>query len=272
MKQLPFKATCAVTLATLGALSGLAHPSAAEEPDATAIMRDAHIRFYYAGDDGVADVVMTLTDKKGRERLREFTMLRWDEEDGGEQRYYTYFKKPADVRRTTFMVIKHQGADDDRWIYVPAVDLVRRVSARDKNSSFVGSDFSYEDVSGRHWLDDEHLLESASELDGTAVYVIRSTPTDGAAWAYRLSYIDVDRLLPLKEEYFDEDGEMIRIFTADQIDEVDGIPTVTARTMRDLKKERQTTVVFSDVKYNTGIDPDIFSERYLKAPPREYVQ
>ena len=126
------------------------------------------MNLYYVGDDGRAEVHMNLVDKKGRERVRQFTMLRWDKEDGGEQRYYTYFQKPADVRRTTFMVIKHQNKDDDRWIYIPAVDLVRRISANDKNSSFVGSDFSYEDVSGRHWLDDTHELAPVVSTASTA--------------------------------------------------------------------------------------------------------
>jgi predicted RND superfamily exporter protein/outer membrane lipoprotein-sorting protein len=255
-------------LATAG---GARAEGESEEPDATAIAKQAHMNLYYSGDDGTAKVRMSLVDKKGRERVRAFTMLRWDKEDGGEQRYYTYFFEPSDVRRTTFMVIKQQEKDDDRWIYVPSVDLVRRISANDKNSSFVGSDFSYEDVSGRHWLDDTHELVGEDELDGIGVHVIKSVPKDKAAWAYRISYIDKERMLALKEEYFDKKEKMIRVFTADKIEVIDDYATVSVRTMKDLKKNHQTTVTFSEVKYNVGIGPDIFAERYLKNPPREYI-
>jgi outer membrane lipoprotein-sorting protein len=261
------------TLAALAiAAAALGRPAAAGETDATAIMKQAHMNLYYAGDDGRAEVHMSLADKKGRERVREFTMLRWDAEDGGEQRYYTYFHEPADVRRTTFMVVKHVGKDDDRWIYVPAVDLVRRISANDKNSSFVGSDFSYEDVSGRHWEDDTHELVREDEIDGAAVHVVKSVPVDGAKWAHRLSFVDKERLLPLREEYYDEKGGLLRVFTADRVEVIGGHPTVTVRTMEDRKREHRTTVTFTAVEYDVGIEADLFAERYLKNPPREFIQ
>jgi predicted RND superfamily exporter protein/outer membrane lipoprotein-sorting protein len=277
----PRRAPAAAVLITLAALAlGAGAPAlpgsaggseALAQPDPVEIMKQAHMNLYYAGDDGRADVHMSLVDKKGRERIREFTMIRWDKEDGGEQRYYTYFYKPADVRRTSFMVIKHVDEDDDRWIYIPAVDLVRRISANDKNSSFVGSDFSYEDVSGRHWTDDTHEYVREDELDGTPVHVIKSVPKDNGNWAYRISYVDKERLLSLREEYFDDKDEMIRLFTADEIEEIGGYPTVTRRTMKDLKREHHTTVEFTDVEYDLGIDPDVFAERYLKNPPRKYL-
>jgi outer membrane lipoprotein-sorting protein len=266
-------ATAAILLfAGQALIPQMSSPAAAAETDAVDIMKQAHMNLYYAGDDGSAEVKMSLVDKKGREREREFTMLRWDKEDGGEQRYYTFFHKPADVRRTTFMVIKKVNEDDDRWIYIPAVDLVRRISANDKNSSFVGSDFSYEDVSGRHWLDDTHELTGEGDLDGIPVYIVKSIPNDGAKWAYRISYIDKERVLPLKEEYFDKKDQMIRLFTADKIEVIDGFPTVTVRTMKDLEREHHTVVAFTNVLYNIGIEPDIFAERYLKNPPREYIK
>ena len=151
---------------------------AAVAQDATEIMKKSHMAYYYAGNDGVADVTMTIVDKKGKERLREFTMLRLDEADGGSQKYYTYFKKPSDVSRLTFMVHKNPDGNDARWIYVPSVDLVKPISADDKNSSFVGSDFSYEDVSGRHWTEDNHTLKADSTIDGKTVYVIESIPKE----------------------------------------------------------------------------------------------
>jgi outer membrane lipoprotein-sorting protein len=235
-------------------------------------MKKSHLAYYYAGDDGVAEVGMTMVDKKGKEREREFTMLRLDQEEGGKQMYYTYFKKPSDVSRLTFMVHKTPDGNDKRWIYVPAVDLVKPISADDKNSSFVGSDFTYEDVSGRHWSEDNHKLLEDSELDGKPVYVIESVPKEPYdGFARKVSYIDKANYLPLKEEYFDDKGNMIRIFRAEKIEDVDGILTVTVRSMEDLKKGSKTTVTFSDIKYNQGLTPDIFTERYLKNPPRQFI-
>lgn len=259
-----------VALMSLGALLML---TAVHAQDATDIMKKSHLAMYYAGNDAQMDVQMKLVDKKGSERIREFTMLRLDKEDGGEQKYYTYFRKPADVARISFMVYKTNSGHDQRWIYVPSVDLVKPIAADDKNSSFVGSDFTYEDVSGRHWSEDNHKFVKEDQLDGKAVYVIESVPQKPyKGFAKRVSSIDKTTLIPLKEEYFDDKGEMIRVFTADKIEDIGGFTSVTQRTMENLKKGSKTIVTFVGTKYNGGLTDEIFAERYLKNPPREYIK
>ncbi len=260
------------TLLSVSLLTATGLDAQEDAPGAVEIMKRSHLAYYYAGDDGVADVVMTLVDKKGKERNREFTMLRLDLEDGGDQMYYTYFRKPSDVSRLTFMVHKTPDGNDMRWIYVPSVDLVRPISADDKNSSFVGSDFSYEDVSGRHWNEDDHSLIGESELDGRPVFVVESVPKEGyKGFARKVSYIAKDSYMPLKEEYFDKKDNMVRVFTAGKVEEIDGILTVTERSMEDLKKGSRTKVEFTKISYNIGVEEDVFTERYLKNPPRKYI-
>jgi outer membrane lipoprotein-sorting protein len=241
--------------------------------DATEIMKKSHLAYYYAGSDGLAEVSMTLIDKKGKERKRVFSMLRLDIADGGNQNYYTYFKKPSDVSRLTFMVHKSPDGNDKRWIYVPAVDLVKPISADDKNSSFVGSDFTYEDVSGRHWSEDSHTLKDDGEIDGKPVHTIESTPKETyKGFSRKISFIDKETLLPLKEEYYNKKDKMIRIFTAVKIEVIDGNPTITIRSIENLKKRSKTVVEFTSIKYDIGITKDIFTERYLKNPPRKFIR
>jgi len=240
--------------------------------DAGEIMKKSHLAYYYAGDDGLAEVKMTLVDKKGKERNREFTMLRLDVEDGGDQNYYTYFKRPSDVSRLTFMVHKTAQGNDARKIYVPSVDLIKPISADDKNSSFVGSDFTYEDVSGRHWNEDNHTLTGESDMNGRKVWVIESVPkNEYKGFARKVSYIDQEHYLPLKEEYYNDKGKLVRVFTAETIADVDGITTMTVRKIEDMKKKSHTIVDFSSIKYNVGITEDIFTDRFLKNPPRQFV-
>ncbi|MBV1886620.1 MAG: outer membrane lipoprotein-sorting protein, partial [Parvibaculaceae bacterium] len=115
-----------------------------------AIVDKANHIAYYQGDDGKAKVTMTITDNQGRERTRHFIILRKDgAADEGAQKMYVYFRRPADVNKTTFLVWKQAGQADDRWLYLPALDLVKRIAASDERTSFVGSHFFYEDVSGR---------------------------------------------------------------------------------------------------------------------------
>ena len=240
---------------------------------ATEIMKKAHLNLFYAGDDGLAEVTMTIVNSKGKERIREFTMLRIDNEEGGAQKYYTYFRQPSDVARLTFMVHKNPFDTDNRWLYVPSVDLVKRISADDKGSSFVGSDFSYEDVSGRHWSEDNHKILEESTMNDRPVYVIESIPKqEDKSFARKVSYIDKEALLPLKEEYYNKKGELERIFTAEKIDTIEDIPTVSLRKMENVKKGQYSLVDFSKIDYNVGVTDDIFTERYLKNPPRQYIK
>jgi outer membrane lipoprotein-sorting protein len=241
--------------------------------DATEIMKKSHMTYYYAGNDGVAEVSMKIVDSKGKERNRKFTMIRLDEADGGDQKYYTYFYEPSDVQRLTFMVHKSAAGNDKRWIYVPAVDLIKPIAADDKNSSFVGSDFTYEDVSGRLWTEDNHTFVGESKLNDRDVFVIESKPKQAyKGFSRRVSYIDKEYYLPLKEEYYDAKDKLERVLTADKIETIDNIPTVTIRKMENVQKGRHTVVTFSSIKYNMGIKSDLFTERYLRTPPREYIK
>jgi len=241
--------------------------------DATEIMKKSHLAYYYAADNGVAEVIMTIADKRGKERTKEFVMLRLDEEDGGPQKYYTYFRKPSDISRLTFMVHKVPDGNDMRWIYIPSIDLIKPISADDKNSSFVGSHFSYEDVSGRHWSEDNHELLGDSTIGESKVWVVQSTPKEKyKGFARKLSYVAQDTYLPLMERYFDKKDKPLRIFRAEKIEEIDGIMTITVRSMENVKKGGKTTIVFSGIDYDTGLDGSIFTERYLKNPPRKYIK
>jgi len=246
---------------------------AQDTPDAQEIMKKSHLAYYYRGDDGIAKVDMRIVDKRGKERIRKFVMLRLDIEDGGDQMYYTYFTKPSDVSRLTFMVHKHSDANDERWIYIPSVDLVKQISADDKNSSFVGSDFTYEDVSGRHWMEDTHEAVGDSTLNDSPVWVIKSVPKKPyKGFARKISYIDKENYLPLKEEYYNKKGKLARIMKAEKIEEADGYVTITKRSMQDVKKKRVTYVTFDNIDYNVGLKADLFTERYLVNPPMEYIK
>ncbi len=232
------------------------------------IVSRANLAAYYQGDDGRADVKMTITDKQGQKRYREFTILRKDVKDGGDQKYFIYFQRPSDVRRMTFMVHKHAdiGKDDDRWLYLPALDLIKRIAAGDKRTSFVGSDFLYEDVSGRSLDEDIHELVQTTEQQ----YVVKNVPRDPNAVEFKYFNVAIDKttFLPMKMEFFDKNDTLYRVIESQQVEVIDGLPTVIKSMVKDLKTGSQTEMEFSNVKYNIKLE-DIFTERYLKKPPRE---
>jgi len=256
-------------------------PFQASATTAEEVMKKSQAAFLYPGHDFKARVVMKLITKDGKERIRELTMLRKNYgEIGGDQKYFMYFFQPADVRDMTFMVYKYPARDDDRWLFVPAIDLVRRIATSDARSSFVGSDFTYEDVSGRDIPADTHTLLREEKIGDRDCYVVESVPKEPIEYVKRISWIDKGTFLPLKEEYYDVQKELTRVFTADKIEEVAGterkernaFPTATKRTMKNLKTGHRTEVTFTSVSYNIGLPDSIFTERYLRKPPERWIK
>ncbi len=258
----------AIALAGLALLAWPAGPARALTVDE--IVNKANLASYYAGDDGVARARMVITDQQGRTRERVFTILRKDVEDGGRQYYYVYFHKPGDVRKMVFMVHKNMDRDDDRWLYLPALDLVKRIAASDKRTSFVGSHFFYEDVSGRSIGEDTHELKEETAEH----YVLENVPKDPSTveFASYTLWIDKKTFLPVKAEYVDGRGKVYRRMTVEKIEDVDGFPTVTRARMEDLNTGGYTVMTFEKIRYNQGLSDKIFTERYLRKPPRKYIR
>lgn len=243
---------------------------AGELTDVNKIIDLSNNAAYYAGDDGRAYVRMTIVDEKGRERVRQFSILRKDREEGGDQSYAVLFVRPADVRNTVFLVEKHVGKDDDRWLYLPGLDLVKRIAAGDKRTSFVGSHFFYEDVSGRGIDEDNHeLVETTAEH-----YVVKSTPKDPGSVEFVswTAWIDKNSMIPVKMEYVDDRGEVYRTIEALEVQEVGGFPTVLKMKVSDHRTGGHTISEFGKVQYDNGIPDDVFSERTLRNPPREWFK
>ena len=235
-------------------------------PTVDDIVQKANHVSYYAAKDGRAHVRMTIKDARGGTRVREFTVLRLNC-SGKDQKFYVYFKAPADVRRMAFLVWKHPGKDDDRWLWLPELNLKKRIAPGDKRTSFVGSDFVYEDVSGRGLAEDTHeLVKTTDEW-----YVIKNTPKtpDAVEFSAYTVWIDKATFLPRKAEYYDRDQKVYRRVEATKVETIQGHPTVVESVASDLKAGTSTTNVFSDVTYDLGLKERIFTERFLRRPPRE---
>ena len=253
-----------------------------EMPSVESIVENTNRAAYYQGQDGRAKVSMTITDAQGRKRQVIFTILRYDEPAAeekdddkadcycGDQKFYVYFHLPADVNKMAFMVWKHLQKDDDRWLYLPGLDLVKRIAATDKRSSFVGSDFFYEDVSGRNIAADVHELIKTTDN----FYVLKNTPKkpEEVEFSYYIMWIHRKSFIPIKIEYFDAKDKMYRIYEALAVETVQDYPTVVRARMKNLNAKTQTETVYGGVKYNIGVPEDIFTERYLRRVPQEYLR
>lgn len=258
--------------------AALAEPPTAQ-PSVDDIIHQANKTSYYQGKSGRATVQMAITDSQGRVRERRFTILRLDQADSdaianhaynSDQKFYVYFQRPADVNKMVFLAWKQIGKDDDRWMYLPALDLVKRIAASDQRTSFVGSDYFYEDVSGRDINADHHELQEMTDN----YYVLKHTPKnpDNVEFSYYVMYVHKTSFIPVQTLYFDKNNEKYRVATALNVETIDGYPTVTKASMEDLRTGSKTLMSYSAVNYNIEVPDEIFSERYLRRAPIKYLR
>ncbi|MDZ7768390.1 MAG: outer membrane lipoprotein-sorting protein [Woeseiaceae bacterium] len=161
------------------------------------------------------------------------------------------------------MVNKHTDRDDDRWLYLPGLDLVKRISAGDKRTSFVGAHYYYEDVSGRRPTDDAHEVQEVND----EYYVLRHEPLDpqSVEFASYTTWIDRETYLPMKIEYSDTAGNVYRRIEVFETDVIDGIPTVTVSRVTDVQSGGQTDMQFRHIAYDVGI----FLRTFSRSDPSE---
>ena len=238
--------------------------------DGSGVMSKATQMFYYQGKDQVSTVKMTIVDKQGRQRKRELVMLRRNsDKNNGQQKYYAYFNYPTDIKKMVFMAWKNVQAEDDRWLYLPALDLVKRIAASDVRTSFVGSDFYYEDVSGRSVKLDKHQVVNEDELTVT----VKSVPIDTATveFKYYITKIDKKNNIPMLVEYFNHQDQIYRRYETLGIENINGFETITKNKMVNLLNGNKTTVEYSNIKYSQGVPENVFSERFLRRKPKSYI-
>ncbi|MCH7494201.1 outer membrane lipoprotein-sorting protein [bacterium] len=240
---------------------------------------------FHPAPDGRAAVRMTIRDGQGREQTRELVILRRDRplppnSPSGtfpDQDYFLLFSRPTDYKGMAFLVRKRQEGDDDRRLYLPALDLVKPIVATDKRTSFAGSHFFYEDISGRNPALDTHTLVASpdpAKFSPAKYLFILNTPKDPSTVEFS-SYLMVvhrDSWLPVWVEYRDRQGVPYRLYQALGITTIDDIPTVTRAVMKDLRSGGQTLVRYGRVAFNLGLPADLFTERSLRHPPQAWLR
>lgn len=264
MRGSPSRAWLWVALVLLGGPAASAQEAAL---DGRQVMErvDARAR----GGDQRARATWRLVDAKGRERLRK-TRTWWRDHralgDGLRAKRLIVFEAPPEVRDTGFLVWSHDepGADDERWVYLPALRKVRRVAGRDRGKSFVGTDFSYDDLADRSVDDDEHRLIRTEERDGVRSYVVESTPRDpDSPYGSRVQYVDGARWVPTRIDYHDRSGRLQKTLDA-RWQQVDGIWAWERLEMRDERSGHRTLVELTEVEHGIGLPDDVFAETSLR--------
>jgi Outer membrane lipoprotein-sorting protein len=258
-------------------LLGLSVTPRAQSPTAESVARQVQDRD--TGRDSRGQMRMRLFDRQGRMRERALTLLALRGGKGAGtpdgDRLLLHFTYPNDIRGTGFLVWEHPSADDERFLFLPSLGRVRRIAGAETQESFVGSDFTYEDIGGREF--DEYTYAFAGS-DGTSA---SWTPPGGGpprpAWRLESKHKDASAEFPrvvslvLKDSYvvvaaeiYNRRNEKQKVYTVRRVDQIQGIWTVMESEMTNALEKTRTELVLERTAYNVGLKESDFSRRELE--------
>ena len=221
----------------------------------------------YEGDDVQEDLQLTLEKTAPNAKTPPVVMdVRWLKKDyGRDKALLVHFLAPQYARGVTLNMRVKPYVDDDRWLYFPEARAVRRVMASDRYSNFMGTDFTYYDLSDREPDEENHALLRIEVFKGVACYVVETTPKDpqDLFYARKVSWVDKDRFLKLRIEYYNKQGKLKKQFEPDGWQKIGGIWTATRLVMDDVRDLHRTTIVRSNVRYNQGIRDEFFQPQSI---------
>jgi len=177
------------------------------------------------------------------------------------------FQKPETVAGTRFLTMENAGGVDDRWIFLPGIGKVRRLAASEGSGSFMGTDFSYDDISSasRGVSLDIHTLLREEVLNGSPCYVIQSVPKDSAyQYSKMILWITKDTNITMKIEMYDKRNTLVKAAEMSGLKDVQGRLTVTETKITTLAAGTSTTIFMDIVKYDDPIPEAVFTTAYLE--------
>jgi outer membrane lipoprotein-sorting protein len=197
---------------------------------------------------------IVLIDKNGKEKDREAVML----QKGSEKRMIK-FLSPADQKGIAFLDLP----DDVMYLYLPAFKKVRRLAAHIKNQNFAGTDMSYDDLGTINYSEEyDPVFVGKNERH----FILELTPKQGIKKAYSKlkAWVLKGNFYPEKIEFFDKGGNLRKRAEWREIGKENNYWVAREIEFHDIKDDHKTKIILIEVKFDTGLKDEFFSQRYLK--------
>jgi len=224
------------------------------------------------GDNSTSKMKMILIDKSGKKRIRD---LRTFTKDKGEDKLkLMFFLTPADVKNTGFLTYDYEDStkDDDQWLYLPELQKVKRIASSDKSSSFMGSDFTYSDMTSRNVEDYTYKVMKEPTIKGHKCWQMLVTPKSAktvaeTGYTKSIVFIRQDNFVIIQALNYIKAGKKLKYMMVKDLKQIDGIWTVLEMQMITKKGKKmfhKTIFKFSDIKYNQALEESFFATRTLE--------
>jgi len=237
---------------------------AASAQDAASIVEQSRNRI--KADTISTSSRMIITAKNGT--VSERVMDQVSKKDAqGNARAVIVFREPASVRGSRFLTMENPGREKDQWIFLPSLGKIRRIAASEGAGSFMGSDFSYDDISStdRKTDLDNHKILRTEKFNGKDCYVIESSSKDqNYQYSKMIQWIDASIYVIYKIELYDKNGSQVKLLEIPEYRETQGRLAPYVTKMTSLAKGTSTSINVVTLKYDDPISEGVFTTKFLE--------
>lgn len=262
MNNKKLSSLCFATLLLLSPLTSFAESSAAEKGLQIAKLQKAKNTGW---GDAISELKMVLHSRTGstNERIIEVKSL---EADNDGDKNLMVFKKPLDVQGTAFLSFSHIEGPDDQWIYLPALKRVKRISSRTKSGSFMGSDFSYEDLASFEVEKYDYLYLKEDDCGELRCHVIENTPKDSySGYSKLVTWIDTEHQRIQKVVFYDKKNQPLKTLEIEQYKLLnDTFWRPSYSVMKNTQTGSKTELFWNEIRLKTGLNESHFSQNSLR--------
>jgi uncharacterized protein len=219
-------------------------------------------------EDEVIGVTMQLLDATGRVRRRTATFYSKKRTPENSERLIR-FHTPPEFARSGILTIERTDGDADQWIYLPAYHASRRVPSANRGDTWMGTDFTYEDITDAKLEQYEYKTVGSDRLNGVACTLIEAIPKDRklveqSAYSKTVSCVDLDQSVALKIDYYDRSGQLFKVLTNSELRRFGKYRRWEVSEMAELKRNHKTRLEFGDRKLDRGLSDEYFDVHYLE--------
>ena len=210
-------------------------------------------------------IEMTLINSRGNKRVREVSAYKKDY--GEEEKSVMVFLKPADVKGVGYLSVSYDkaGKNDDRWLYMPSLKKTRRITGSSSGDDFMGTDFTYDDMSGHEVENYDYTLQADANIAGKTCWNIVCVPKVKSNYSKYITWVDQESLIPIKAEFYDKHGKLLKVMEVQSLKKIDGFWTTEKVQMENLQKKHKTIIETKKIEYNRDVKDDLFRVSTLES-------
>lgn len=214
-------------------------------------------------DNFTADLEMQLYDQRGRKSVRQLRALTLEtNEEGESERRILIFDTPQDVQGTVMLTASNEKTADDQWIYFPAHKRTKRISSANRAGSFMGSEFSYEDLGSPALEKYSYKFLRDQQCRGEICFVFERYPVEGeSGYRKQVLWVDQTHYRLRRVEYYDRKDELLKILTIPEYKEYVGkFWKADSMEMHNVQNGKKTVLVWSNYEFKKKLDKTMFRQ------------